>query len=281
MSVHHVSSRRRAFTLVELLVVIGIIAILIAILMPALTKARNQANLVKCMSQVRQIYLACQMFAQDNKGNLPRPAIGPGDAPVGSVQAQKFCMFTMPQWGVLNYNEGVMVQYMPGGPKAREEVWYCPGDLGEVTQGGGPATSGERRNFSYSFNANITRGDSAPNYRLAIRLAEVRAAARKIMIYEEQAPNDMWCLLYDLPIPARTTPVAQLPNFRGDDIPSARHAGQKYGLIVRNTPYGSVAWRKYGPIGKAAYGFFDGHVEVLSPDDLHANPWSYWIKENE
>jgi prepilin-type N-terminal cleavage/methylation domain-containing protein len=281
MSLQHVSSRRRAFTLVELLVVIGIIAILIAILMPALTKARNQANLVKCMSQVRQIFLACQMFAQDNKGQLPRPAIGPAD---NNPQAEKTCMFLQPEWGLLDYTKGVMITYMPGGPKAREEVWYCPGDLGEVTRGGGAAMSGERRNFSYSFNAQITGNPPIPNTKLAIRFAEVRAASRKILIYEEQAPNDLWCLLYDFPgagPPARTTPVASMPNFRGDDIPSARHAGQKYGLIARDTPYGSPAWRKYGPIGKAAHGFFDGHVEVLSPDDLHANPWLFWIKADE
>jgi prepilin-type N-terminal cleavage/methylation domain-containing protein/prepilin-type processing-associated H-X9-DG protein len=280
---------RRGFTLVELLVVIGIIALLISILMPALTKAKNQALLVKCSNQVRQIYLACSMFAADNKQSLPRPAIGPGDAPVGNIPAQKNCMFTMPDWGVLKYDEGCMVQYMPGGWKAREEVWYCPGDLGEVTQGGGAPANGLKRNFSYSFNSCITatpasnaNGDPpVANTRPAIRLSDVRGPSRKILIYEEQAPNDMWCLLYGLPIPPRGTAVSALPNFRGDDIPSARHAGQRYVLANRGTTYGSPAWVKYGPIGKANYGFFDGHVEVLSPNDLHANPWSFWIKQDE
>jgi len=281
MKLGSLNSRRRGFTLVELLVVIGIIALLISILMPALTKARNQALMVKCSSQVRQIYLACSMFAADNKQSLPRPAIGPGDAPVGDVNAQKACMFTMPDWGVLKYDEGVMTTYMPGGPKSREEVWLCPGDLGEVTQGGGAAANGLKRNFSYSFNANITGNPPMPNNKPAIRMSDVRDAARKILIYEEQGPNDMWCLLFDPPIPARGTAVSSLPNFRGDDIPAARHAGQRYTLINRSTQYGSPGWQKYGPIGKANYGFFDGHVEVLSPNDLHSNPWSYWLKENE
>lgn len=71
-AVHHVRTRdRRAFTLVELLVVIGIIAMLISILLPALRKAREGANAVKCQSNLRQFMLAFTYFSLENKGRLP------------------------------------------------------------------------------------------------------------------------------------------------------------------------------------------------------------------
>jgi prepilin-type N-terminal cleavage/methylation domain-containing protein/prepilin-type processing-associated H-X9-DG protein len=65
------SQCRAAFTLVELLVVIGIIGLLISILLPALGRARQQANKVACESNLRQIGQAMVLYTMDNQGALP------------------------------------------------------------------------------------------------------------------------------------------------------------------------------------------------------------------
>jgi len=66
-----ISKPQRGFTLVELLVVIGIIALLISILLPSLNKAREAGRSVKCMSNLRQLSQATMMFANDHKGKMP------------------------------------------------------------------------------------------------------------------------------------------------------------------------------------------------------------------
>jgi prepilin-type processing-associated H-X9-DG protein len=66
-----VEQRGAAFTLVELLVVIGIIALLIAILLPSLNRAREQANRAKCLANLRSLGQAMVLYANDHKDRLP------------------------------------------------------------------------------------------------------------------------------------------------------------------------------------------------------------------
>jgi prepilin-type N-terminal cleavage/methylation domain-containing protein len=69
-------SKRRGFTLVELLVVIGIVAVLIAVLLPALNKARAAAAKAACLSNQRQIMGAVYIYANQYKGAIPPPLNG-------------------------------------------------------------------------------------------------------------------------------------------------------------------------------------------------------------
>jgi prepilin-type N-terminal cleavage/methylation domain-containing protein/prepilin-type processing-associated H-X9-DG protein len=88
--VKHASARVSlavGFTLIELLVAIAIIGILLAVLLPALESAREHANTVACASNLKQIGMAMQMYADDNNGSYARTVYKSGVTPVAGTGA--------------------------------------------------------------------------------------------------------------------------------------------------------------------------------------------------
>jgi prepilin-type N-terminal cleavage/methylation domain-containing protein/prepilin-type processing-associated H-X9-DG protein len=88
-------SKTRGFTLVELLVVIGIIAVLISVLLPVLASARRSAEKVRCLSALKQLHAAYMFYANDNKGSWPLaryqfPPPGQADTPGNRTRERRW-----------------------------------------------------------------------------------------------------------------------------------------------------------------------------------------------
>ena len=251
--------RRNGFTLVELLVVIGIIAVLISILLPALNKVREQSKDVTCKSNIRQVYLACRMAAAENNDFVPRgaklwetPTLAP---PIQLQRTINSTAFLHDSAGIANFEHGNIWRFISPTKLARQQIIMCPSDLvGHDRYRYSGSVSPVERNFSYSFNARVTqeaedagimgeagRGALAKPVPFAIKWSQVLKPAEKFYIIEELGPNDGWC------VDPATNP---------DDFPSGRHGTNPTKEVQMGVPE-----RK----GTGNYGFFDGHVEGLPP----------------
>ncbi|QNN23728.1 prepilin-type N-terminal cleavage/methylation domain-containing protein [Planctomycetales bacterium ZRK34] len=116
--------RRNAFTLIELLVVVAIIALLIAILMPSLQEARKVSVRVACLSNMRQVSAAINMYVIDNKGYLPGPC-----------SFGQFPGYTTGRYAISRYTAIYLGHPGPTNKMQINESFVCPGFARVAPQG--------------------------------------------------------------------------------------------------------------------------------------------------
>ncbi len=188
------SARREAFTLVELLVVIGIIALLIGILLPALSKAREAARVLVCATHLREIGMACFIYAADNKGKLPIPIGG------GVLNNKDYSAILMKPfngyWGQMDFAQGTLAPYLHGADIA-SRVFSCPSDPDPRWGAFQPFTADPSfpltpdpttpRNHSYAFNGNLV-GDLVHSEYAGLKISDIRRSSDKFLVHEAFMP---------------------------------------------------------------------------------------------
>ena len=157
---------RGAFTLVELLVVIGIIALLISILLPSLNRAREQARQVACLSNLRQVGLAFVMYSNENKGKFPYHADLNGQYPEDWIHWQT---------GARPVENSAVAPYIG---KFVPDVFRCPGDDINIRP---RVLTPIPYVYSYTFNLLFSSNPGMPQ----IVQGRIRNASEKIILVEE------------------------------------------------------------------------------------------------
>jgi prepilin-type N-terminal cleavage/methylation domain-containing protein/prepilin-type processing-associated H-X9-DG protein len=254
---------RRAFTLVELLVVIGIIAILIGILLPSLQRARMTAQTIACSSNQRQLVLAVHLFAQGHEGQIPQAYNNGSGRMLGyTTRLGNSWEFTDPMWGW----EQALLKYMKG----NKAVFLCPADNSNIVRyewndamanlPGPPASDNVAASYRMNFSNEILGGNPADfnaTEFIAPKLNQIRPQNLAIMFVDGLGSY------YD---------QIDFPN--NENHVNTKTWDGRYNVMATN-PW-NVAFRRhsraYGkqndPValktGRANYAFLDGHVETMA-----------------
>ena len=211
-----------AFTLVELLVVVAIIAILAAILLPALAGVRSRASAIQSLNNERQLTMACLLYVTDHDDELPYN-MG-GDEIKRKVAQNLFLNWnsTVLSWELDSDNTNTFLLMQGGiGADLTPSVYRCPSD--RVVSDIQAAAGWQARVRSYSMNAmvgnageysNAGTNVNNPGYRQFYKLSEITQPSRIFMFIEEHPDsiNDGYFL-------------NQPPSSQWTDLPASDHNG--------------------------------------------------------
>ena len=161
--------RIRAFTLIELLVVIAIIAILAAMLLPALSKAKQKAHAVVCLNNLKQWGLATQLYATDNGDYLPPDGTpNPGNSATNTgwyIQLPQ--VLTLPRYHAMPWRTN-------GAADVGRSVWICPSN---------PRRSNGNNLFHYCLNQyiNDTGDENRP-----VKISSLRQHSALVYLFDSK-----------------------------------------------------------------------------------------------
>ncbi len=234
------SRRDRGFTLVELLVVVGIIALLIALIMPSMAKARQNAEAVVCQSNLRQNWLFMEMYAENNYGALYPSKLG------ANVPPEQ-------RW--------TMLVFEPARPNPPTMI--CPTDqeigMNDVDYRTNQFSDLEKH--SYILNKHIIYNDMrlTNTYFSDIRKENVVLMGEKTTAY-----RDHYMEVDNYPDNTKTAANAAAPT----TVPTSQSSAQTdYDRLVEPA--------RHGPIYGSNLLFLDGHVDHKLPDPVPnaIDPW--------
>jgi len=197
-------NNRRGFTLVELLVVIAIIAILAAMLLPALSRARVQARSMQCVNNLRQLYLANTMFAAEHNGHYVPAApdmfdfLLPGAPPDHNGGAIRWhgVRQTPNANSAFDPEKGPLAEYLTDG-----RVKTCP-EFFEYTEHGDEAnvfeagTGGYGYNMAYIGSNLAVTDDLVAAARAGYKDSNVKHPGQTIMFADAAIPQDGYIIEY-------------------------------------------------------------------------------------